>query len=568
MEHTAFSASARAEHWSALSEGVYDLVVVGGGITGAGVAFDAAGRGLRVCLVEAGDIGQGTSSRSSRLIHGGLRYLETFDFGLVFEALRERRRLLELAPHLVSPLTFLFPVFRGDPTPLPVLSAGVLLYETLALFRSPGRPRFLRRSDILSQNPTVRAEGLRGGALYHDAQVDDARLTLAVARAAHETGARTVSYAEAVGFELQPGQVGRVLVRDRLSGAETTIRARLVLNATGPWSDALRRIVDPTAAPRLRTTSGAHILVEGERLPNRQAMIFRSPVDGRVMFMLPWGAFTYVGTTDTEYAGDPGDAVADAADVEYLLASANALFPEAHLVSDDVVSTWSGIRPLLRGDEAGLSESATSREHAIWRDASGLLNVAGGKLTTYRSMAAEVTQVAADVLEREFGVATHPFFTEYVPLPGAPEDAADLERLAGIARAAGLGAETAAAIARRHGSETLTIAALIEADPSLAGALLPGTTAIRAEVVHAVRSELAMTVEDVLRRRLQLFYESRDGAMPAARETALLMAPLDGVGWGEAEVDRQVAGYAAAVAATRGPRAGPPSSSEGHEQPE
>ncbi len=551
MTPGAFSAGRRADHWSALSEGVFDLVVVGGGVTGAGVAFDAAGRGLRVCLVEAGDIGGGTSSRSSRLVHGGLRYLETLDFGLVFEALRERRRLLELAPHLVTPLSFVFPVYRGDPTPLPILAAGVFLYETLALFRSPGRPRLLKAGDVLARRPGLRRDGLVGGALYHDAQVDDARLTLAIAAAAHETGATVVPYAEATSFELQPGRAGRVAVRDRLSGEETTIRTRLVLNATGPWSDVLRRAADPSVTPRLRTTKGAHILLDGERLPAGQALIFRSPVDGRVMFVLPWGQFTYIGTTDTEYEGDPGAAVADEADLEYLLASANGIFPDARLTGADIVSTWAGIRPLLASDEEGLSESATSREHAIWRDPSGLLNVAGGKLTTYRSMAAEVAEIAAGILKDEFGVSSHAFFTEYVPLPGAPEGAGDLERLVDRLVALGVERESAKAIVGRRGSAAAALISLAREEPSLATPLLDGTTVIRAEVVHSVRSEMALTLEDVMRRRLHLFYERRDGGMAAAGDVARLMAPLEGIGWGEEEVEAQIAAYAAAVAATR-----------------
>jgi glycerol-3-phosphate dehydrogenase len=317
-DDTPFSAAARAGHWSALGNGVFDVLVVGGGITGAAAARDAAGRGLSVALVDSGDWGHGTSSRSSRLAHGGLRYLETYNFGLVFEASAERRRLLELAPHLVHPQPFVFPVYQGGPTPFLMLQAGMWLYDALSLFRNIRRHRVLSRDNVQREEPRLRVAGLAGAAMYYDAAVDDARLTMANARGAHESGAAVVSHAEVIGFLNEGGMAG-ARVRDRLTGAETEVRARVVINATGPWSDAVRRMADPRAKPRLRPTKGVHILVERERIGNRNAITFQSPLDGRVMFVLPWGDFTYVGTTDTDYHGKPEDVKADAADVDYLL---------------------------------------------------------------------------------------------------------------------------------------------------------------------------------------------------------------------------------------------------------
>jgi len=365
-----FSASARADHWDALRREEFDLLVVGGGITGAAAARDAAGRGLDVALVEAGDFATGTSSRSSRLVHGGLRYLETYDFALVFEASAERRRLLELAPHVVHPLPFLFPVYRGGPTPWLMLQAGMWLYDALSLFRNIHRHRTLSTGDVAREEPKLRRDGLSGAAKYYDAAVDDARLTLANARGAHEAGAAVVSHAEVVAFLNDGKGVRGARVRDRITGDEVEVRARVTLNATGPWSDTVRRLADPAAKPRLRPTKGVHILVDRERIGNRNAITFQSPIDGRVMFVLPWGDFTYVGTTDTDYAGDPADVRADAADVEYLVTSANSVFPSAKLTAADVVSTWAGIRPLLAPRAAGAKESATSREHEIWCDRS------------------------------------------------------------------------------------------------------------------------------------------------------------------------------------------------------
>lgn len=557
MRDAAFSAASRDGVLASLEGEVFDLLVIGGGITGAGVARDAAGRGLRVAVVERGDIGAGTSSLSSRLVHGGLRYLETYDFDLVFEALRERRRLLELAPHLVKPLRFLYPVFKGDRTGPLKLRAGMWLYDALSTFRSPGRHRMLGPEGVAEREPRLKREGLRAGALYYDAQVDDARLTLAVARGAVEAGAVLLTHAgvESIegGGEGSPFRIG---VRDHLGapGRGAEVRARVVLNATGPWSDQLRRLADPNIEPRLRTTKGVHIVVDQRRIGNRGALIVRSSVDERVMFVLPWGPLTYIGTTDTEFAGDPGTARAEASDVRYLLDSANSLFPEARLELQDVVSTWAGVRPLLApAPTERLSESETSREHAIWRDPSGLVNIAGGKLTTYRSMAAETVDFLADILQRDFGVATGDFHTDLLPLPGAPHEEWEpaSKRLLQEAVAAGIDPVVGEALVGRYGEELSSVLALIREDASLAGSLLPGRPHLRAEVVHAVRAELALTLEDVMRRRLHLFYEEIDGGIGVAKEIAAMMAAEEGLLWSPEEEVRQVGAYEKAVAETR-----------------
>jgi len=547
-----FSALARAEHWAALPGRVWDLLVIGGGITGAAAARDAAGRGLSVALVDAGDFASGTSSRSSRLIHGGLRYLETYGFSLVFEASAERRRLLALAPHLVHPLPFVFPVYRGGPTPFLMLQAGMWLYDALSLFRNIRRHRVLSPDDVRREEPHLKLDGLSGAALYYDASVDDARLTLANARGAHESGAAVVSHAEVVGF-LDEGGMAGARVRDRVSGAEIDVRARVVVNATGPWSDAVRRLADPSARPRLRPTKGVHILVERERIGNRNAITVQSPVDGRVMFVLPWGDFAYVGTTDTDYHGSPADVRADAADVDYLLMSANSVFPGAKLTTADVVSTWAGVRPLLAPVQSG-KESATSREHEIWWDRSGLLSIAGGKLTTYRVMAEQVVDRAADRLLTKHRVESGISPTADLPLPGAPEGpwldfaARVVEEADGV----GLGGEVGRHLARAYGEDALALLAAVRADRSLGERILPTQPYVWAEVPHAVRNEMAMSLEDLMIRRLHLFYEARDGGLSVARAVAERMAGEAGLGWDAAEVERQVERYRVAVEATRG----------------
>lgn len=551
----AFSATTRADHWSTLGERTFDLLVIGGGITGAGIAHDAAGRGLDVALVEAGDFAVGTSSRSSRLIHGGLRYLETLDFGLVFEALGERARLLELAPHLVHPLPFLYPVYRGGGVGMNRLRAGMWLYDGLSLFRGLPRHRMLGRDAVLRREPGLWQQGLRGGAVYFDAQVDDARLTLAVARAAHQAGAVMVPQARVTGFVLgEAGTMRGARVRDQIGGGEVDVRARLVLSAAGPWTDEVRRLADPAARPRLRPTKGVHIQTPRARVGNRGAVIFRSSLDGRVMFVLPWGAYTYVGTTDTDLDGDPTGARAEEVDVDYLLRSVNGIYPGARLVREDALSSWTGVRPLLSPDAEEVGASQTSREHSLWRERSGLLCIAGGKLTTFRTMAAEAAREAARILEREHGVRSGEYYTHHVPLPGAPPEGWDafLVEIQAEAAAMGLDAESAEHLARAYGTDASDLLARMGDQPQLAGRIDPAHPYLWAEVGHAVRHEMALRLEDVLRRRLHLFYDARDGGLSSARAVAQRMAEEPGLSWSAGQVEDELERYRAAVLRTRG----------------
>jgi glycerol-3-phosphate dehydrogenase len=402
--------------------------------------------------------------------------------------------------------------------------------------------------------------------------VDDARLTLSVARAAHESGATVLTYAAVTHLCATPGKLAVADVVDRLSDRTCRVQACVIVNATGPWSDHVRRLADPKAPPRLRTTKGVHILVRRERLGNRGAVIFRSGVDGRVMFILPWGEFTYVGTTDTEYDGNPVEATADSRDIRYLLDSANGIFPDAALQEEDVISTWAGIRPLLAPTAlTDVSASATSREHAIWRDPSGLLNVAGGKLTTFRSMAAEVADHVATILRQEFGRSSGTCFTEFIPLPGAPEEAEEalIDRLRGTEAALLLKASDIEHLVRRYGADAEAILALISENPSLAGRLVEERPYFWAEAIHAVRHEMAMTLDDILRRRLHLCYELNDGGLSVARSVAELVCEETGLEWGLDDIERQIESYAAIVHTTRGPlRPAGPSATQRHQHPD
>jgi glycerol-3-phosphate dehydrogenase len=504
-----------------LGAGGFDLLVIGGGITGAGIAREAALRGLSTALVDARDFGEGTSSRSSRLIHGGLRYLEQGRLGLVREALRERRILLHLAPHLVRPLPFVFPVFRGDRVPRWKLALGLLLYDLLAAGGNVRRHRTLGKRALLEAEPLIRERGLTGGAMYFDAQCDDARLVVATVRAAAAAGARVANHMRVSGLIPTVAGVRGAYIKDRLSGEEGEVRARLIVNATGPWADELRRLEDPLAVPMLRPTKGVHVVVPRQRVGNRHGVIFTSPVDGRVMFILPWGEWTYIGTTDTDTTEAPEALSVDEKDMVYLLRSANALYPAARLSPVDVVATWAGLRPLLAADP-GAPASSVSREHRIVRGPRGVFTILGGKLTTWRAMAVEMT----DLLVKELGhyrkVPKKRSATE--PLPGGETAVFESFRAGGLEL--GLSEETVDHLLSHFGAETPAIYKLCRERPELMEGLHPEHPAIGAEVIFAAAREFAMTVDDVLARRLHLTTETRDrGAAAAERISFLLGSP-------------------------------------------
>ncbi len=522
-----------------LAAGPVDLLVIGGGITGAGIARDAAMRGLSTILVEQHDLAFGTSSRSSRLIHGGLRYLEEGDLGLVFEALRERKVLLTIAPHLVHPLPFVFPVHQGDRVPLWMIWAGIWLYDLLAAFRNVKRHRFLGKRALLRMEPMLRERGLKGGARYYDAQCDDARLTLATARSAIRHGARVANYLVVEELVKADGRVRGARVRDRLTGATGTIQAHVVVNATGPWCDGIRRLEDPDAEPMLRLTKGVHVMLRRERLGHEAAVTLTSPIDGRVMFVIPWGEFSYIGTTDTDTTQGPDEVRAGPEDVLYLLRSANAAFPNARLEERDVLSTWAGLRPLIAPPER-MGASAVPREHVILTGPGGVLTIAGGKLTTYRLMAAELVDLVTAALHQLDGRARpgRPA-TGTEPLPGG--EVSDLEPLGQPGLELGLPAATVDHLVRTFGTECAAVFNLVRERRELAQPLSPHHPAIEAEVVHSARRELARLVEDVLVRRLHLYYETPDHGLSAAHRTAELLGAE--LGWSPDRVEKESLRY-------------------------
>ncbi len=513
--------------------------MIGGGITGTGVARDAAMRGLRTVLVEQNDLGSGTSSRSSRLIHGGVRYLETGDLRLVLEANRERRVLLRIAPHLVWPLPFLFPVHRGDRLSLWRLGAGMWLYDLLASFRNVKMHRMLGKRAVLEAEPMLRERGLRGGARFYDAQCDDARLVLATARSAMGHGALVANYMAVRSLARTAGRVTGVEIEDRLTGGRATVRASVVVNAAGPWADRVRTMEDAGAAPLLRPTKGIHIVVERSRLDHRDGIIFLSPIDGRVLFILPWRDLSYIGTTDTDTVESPDQLTVSPEEMVYLLRSANARFPSARLGLEDVRGVWAGLRPLLAASSA-VPESGRTREHAIVQGSGGMISVVGGKLTTYRSMAKEVVDRAVRELRlREGRRRTTDADTDEEPLPGGETD--DFTEFKARGLELGVVPESVEHLIRHYGTEAAGIYNLGAADRRLLRRLVPPHPAIEAEVLHAVRRELARTVEDVMVRRTHLYYEHPERGIPAARRVAELMGQE--LGWDDEQLEAEAERY-------------------------
>lgn len=523
----------------ALGAAEFDLLVVGGGIVGAGVARDAARRGLRVALVEQLDFASGTSSRSSRLVHGGVRYLEHGWLHLVFEASRERRRLLDTAPHLVRPLRFTWPVYEQQRLARWEIGAGLMMYDVLALYRNVGKHRRLSRRGVLEREPALRPEALRGGATYWDAATHDARLTLVTALDAERAGARIVNHARVVAFHASAGRVRGARVRDMLTGAEIDVRARAIVNATGPWTDSVRKLESPEAPDAVLGTKGVHLLVPSDRIGNHGAITLLHPADQRVMFTLPAGRFTILGTTDTRTGAHPDDVRADQSDVRYLLGAANHFFPAASLTESDVVTAWAGIRPLVVPAAGSAPPGNQSREHEIAVGPGGVIGVSGGKLTTYRAMAEEIVDVAADRIGRK-GTRSD---TARTPLPGGALSSVEEE----IATASEICGDPGIAghLVAWYGSEWRGVWALGEARPELRARIVPGNDAIAAQVVHAVRTEHALTLDDVLVRRTQIAFETRDhGVSVAARVADLVAADL---GWSADARQRAVARYTADV---------------------
>ena len=517
----------------------FDLVVIGGGVVGAGTALDAASRGLSVALIEQRDWASGTSSRSSKLIHGGLRYLEQLDFGLVREALREQTLLLDrLCPHLVKPVPFLYPLVHRFWERL-YIGAGTLLYDLLAGRRALPRHRHLTRRGVLRRFPGLRRDRLIGGIQYWDAQVDDARHTMALVRTARVHGAATLSSVRAEGFLTSGTRVSGVRARCLETGRDLEIQGRQVVNATGVWTDSVQKHAG-RGRIHVRASKGIHLVVPRDRIHGDSGLILRT--EKSVLFVIPWGAHWIVGTTDTDWELDLAHPAASRSDIDYLLDRVNEVLSEP-LRHDDIEGVYAGLRPLLHGESDATSK--LSREHAVSQSVSGLITVAGGKYTTYRVMAKDVVDVAARGLEQKVPECC----TDRVPLVGAAGYRGHWNRRESLAEESGLHVHVIEHLLNRYGTRTHEILELIAADPALGEPLRGAPSHLAAEIHYAASHEGALHLDDVLTRRTRISIETFDRGLEAARPAAhILAAVLD---WDDVALEREVGYYAARVLAER-----------------
>jgi glycerol-3-phosphate dehydrogenase len=494
----------------------WDMIIVGGGATGVGVAIDAASRGYDVLLLEQSDFGKGTSSRSTKLVHGGVRYLEQGNIGLVMQALKERGLLLENAPHLVRDLAFVVPNY--DWWEAPFYGLGLKLYQLLAGRYGFGKSRMLSREETLEHLPTIKTEGLRGGAIYYDGQFDDARLLIHMVATAYEQGSILLNYAEVTGLTRDSqGFVVGVNARDVESGEIFQARAKVVINATGAFSDRVRSMAEASTAPMIAPSQGIHLVFDAAFLAGESAIMVPHTADGRVLFAIPWHGHTLVGTTDTPIQTPQIEPIARDDEVNFILATASQYLTKAP-ARDDVLSVFGGIRPLVRTAGA-TSTAALSRDHIIHIDRSGLVSVMGGKWTTYRHMAEDCVDQAATLAQ----LPERPCQTSQLRIHGFQEYAKQLGALS------------------VYGSDAEEIRKLIANHAALGELLHPALPYCKAEVVWAVREEMARTVEDVLARRTRALFLNARAAREMAPAVASLMASE--LGWNDAEKARQVAAF-------------------------
>jgi glycerol-3-phosphate dehydrogenase len=527
----------------------FDIAIVGGGITGASAAREAALRGLSTVLVEKGDFASGTSSRSTKLLHGGVRYLESYEFKLVRESCRERELMLKLAPHLANVRPFIYVLYRGYPESMFLLNAGLTLYDVFSGSPLKRHHHMLRSGALLREEPYLNPVGLQGGGWYYDFLTDDARFTIDTLKGATAAGALVANYMEVTGLVMDHGRVAGVAVADRLTGESGTIRARQVINTSGPWTDQVRFLEPGVRERLLRPTKGVHIVVRKHDFPLRHAVFLRSPRDNRVVWPIPAldEDLVYVGTTDTDYDGPLDHVVASLEDVQYLLEAANFAIPDAHLGLGHVVATWAGLRPLIK-PEGELATSAVSRDHQIMMSPGGLLTIAGGKMTTARLMGEQVVDVAVKALGTTFGLHGVPRSrSASVPLSGGDPGA----RYSALRRMNELSFVDPAVRQRWltiYGGNASALAERVLAHPQ-AGEDLGVRHLSAAEVRYAVEEEMACTVTDFFARRASVFHWTEDGGMAVAEAVASEMAAL--LGWdAEAQVT-QVAAYRDLVTANR-----------------
>ncbi|MEN9594817.1 MAG: hypothetical protein RLY23_1300 [Actinomycetota bacterium] len=522
---TELSTFNRSDALARLESEEFDVLVIGGGITGVGVALDAVSRGLRTALVERDDFSSGTSSKSSKLAHGGLRYLQQREFGLVYEALYERTVMLRNAPHLVRKLPFLIPLLSRDglinPKISRALGSALWMYDLTGGARIGKLHKRISKSEALDHMPTLREANLSGAYIYYDAQVDDSRLTLTVARTAAEFGAAVANHTKVVSLNKDSsGKVSGATVD--ADGRQFEIKARAVVNAAGVWSDSIRAMDEGKDPHSIRPAKGIHITVPWSKVRNDIAAIIPVPKDKRSIFVVPWGEHTYVGTTDTDYEGDIDDPQCTPDDISYCIDAMNLVMSEK-ISESDVTAVWAGLRPLISGGTVGNKTADLSRKHGVSTSDGGVTTITGGKLTTYRRMSADTVDRVADRL----GINAKSR-TKRVQLFGAEGDHGSDEHLAG-----------------RFGSASKEVAAIASSDPALAEPLVEGLPYSRAEAVYAVRFEMAQSLSDVLERRTRSRILARDASLKAAHSTASIIGAE--LGWDLSREQAEVSAYQASI---------------------
>lgn len=525
----AFSARTRLENIDKLATQTFDLAIVGGGIVGAGIARDAASRGMKVALVEKSDFASGTSSRSSKLIHGGIRYLENLEFGLVFEALNEREKLYDLAPHLVHPLRFLLPMYKNSRVSYFMMSLGMWLYDILALFQSQLHEG-LNAKETLEHIPWLKKDGLVGSFIYSDAYMDDDRLTIETLRSAHEFGAVLANYTRATGAIFDStGQAKGLVVCDELNpNKEIKVHARHVVSCVGPWTDEVAPTLEKNWKKSLRPTKGIHLTIAKERLPLPEAVVMAVDKENRIVFGIPRHEMVIIGTTDTDYKGSPDEVIASLDDIQYLLNVANEYFPGARLTKSDIIATYAGVRPLV--DDGSKTEGKTSREHTIMTSEHGVTFVMGGKYTTYRRISEQAVDEILHHFPHESRVAFAKGNTE-VPLNPqcSPENYQRALNLCDYwSQVFHLSSDDVTKLALRHG---------MEAELLLTAAQQMSLSRLETELLHAIHHTMCLNLVDFYTRRYPLFLAEMNHGLEWLEVLGLLAQ--NELGWSNEELEKQ-----------------------------
>lgn len=539
-----FSRLTRREVLEMFGRETFDLLVIGGGVTGAGVALDAASRGLRTALVEKRDFAAGTSSRTTKLIHGGLRYLEQYDFGLVREALAERETLTHTAPHLVEAYPFVIPIYqdanRNYDHPLK-MRLGLAFYDFLAGRTDFKRHRKLTREEALELAPGLDSQGLKGAFLYYDGRTDDARLVIDIIKTAHERGASIANHVQVIGFhKTHEGLIDGARCKDGLTEREFELRARSVINATGVWTeDTYQLTANGGRLPKtIRPAKGIHLTIPAERLPVRSAWLIPALTGHRFYFVVPWRGRVNIGTTDTDYQGDKDSPGVTSAEVDEILTAVNVYFPKARLEVADVLSSWAGLRPLISDRKAKKSNQVSRKEELIETE-DGMISISGGKLTTYRQMAETTVDLAARRLRERYNLQPGRSSTKQTQLSGGRIQREESGAIAeSLARAESLPLATAQHLVEYYGSDYSLLIDLMRGDERLRRPLVEGLPHLAVEIVYAARFEMAATLADVLTRRVRLAMLAGKQSLECAPIVAELMA--EELGWNESEIDQQL----------------------------